>query len=144
VHGFPRRRTSVRLRHNPSLESQSPATHHDESFFHVPASPDCTLAHAVHQRRRPGRRRPERFALRFDRAQKSLDAAAQGLGVALESATNASGHIADGRLKPVFGLDKAVRVKAHFVVYPAHHAQRPPVEAFLAWIHGEAAKSAGS
>ncbi len=88
-----------------------------------------------------GKRAPDRFALRFDRAQMSLDAATQGLGVALESATNAGGHLADGRLKPLFGLDKAVLVKAHFVVYPARHAQRPPVEAFLAWVHGEAARS---
>lgn len=86
-------------------------------------------------------RAPERFTLRFDRAQMSLDAATQGLGVALESATNAGGHLADGRLKPVFGLDKAIRVKAHFAVYPARHAQRPPVEAFLAWLHGEAART---
>lgn len=86
-------------------------------------------------------RAPERFVLRFDRAQMSLDAATQGLGVALESATNAAGHIADGRLQAVFGLDKAVKVKAHFAVYPARHAQRAPVEAFLAWLHGEAARS---
>ncbi len=88
-----------------------------------------------------GKRAPERFSLRFDRAQMSLDAATQGLGVALESATNAEQHLAEGRLKPVFGLDKAIKVKAHFVVYPARHARRPPVEAFLAWIHGEAARS---
>ena len=86
-------------------------------------------------------RAPERFSLRFDRAQMSLDAATQGLGVALESTTNAEQHIADGKLKPVFGLDKAVKVKAHFVVYPARHARRPAVEAFLSWIHGEAAGS---
>jgi len=85
-------------------------------------------------------RAPERFALRFDRAQMSLDAATQGLGVALESATNAEQHLVDGRLKAVFGLDKAIKVKAHFVVYPARHARRAPVEAFLAWIHGEASK----
>jgi len=87
------------------------------------------------------KRAPERFALRFDRAQMSLDAATQGLGVALESATNAGLHLAEGKLKPVFGLDKAIKVKAHFVVYPARHARRPPVEAFLAWIHGEAART---
>jgi len=87
------------------------------------------------------KRAPERFSLRFDRAQMSLDAATQGLGVALESATNAERHLADGRLRPVFGLDKAMHVKAHFVVYPAKHAQRASVEAFLAWLHGEAAKS---
>ena len=87
-------------------------------------------------------RAPERFTFRFDRAQMSLDAATQGLGVALESTTNAGLHLADRKLKPVFGLDKAIRVKAHFAVYPARHALRPPVEAFLTWIHGEAARTA--
>lgn len=88
------------------------------------------------------KRAPERFSVRFDRAQMSLDAATQGLGVALESATIAGKHIAERKLKPIFGLEKAIKVKAHFVVYPARHARRPPVEAFLAWIHGEAAQSA--
>lgn len=91
-----------------------------------------------------GLRAPKRFTFRFDRAQMSLDAATQGLGVALESATNAGLHLADKKLKPVFGLDKAIRVKAHFVVYPARHAKRAPVEAFLSWIHGEAARAAQS
>jgi DNA-binding transcriptional LysR family regulator len=87
------------------------------------------------------KRAPDWFAVRFDRAQMSLDAATQGLGVALESATIAGRHIAERKLRPVFGLDKAVKVKAHFAVYPARHAKRPPVEAFLAWVHGEAAKA---
>lgn len=86
-------------------------------------------------------RAPDRFPLRFDRAQMSLDAATQGLGVALESAVNAGGHLADGRLKAVFGMDKVIRVKAHFAVYPERHAKRPAVEAFLSWLHGEAAKT---
>jgi DNA-binding transcriptional LysR family regulator len=86
------------------------------------------------------KRAPERFALRFDRAMMSLDAAGQGLGVALESHTIAGRHVAEGRLRPIFSLDKAVRVKAHFAVYPARHAKRAPVEAFLSWLHGEAAK----
>jgi DNA-binding transcriptional LysR family regulator len=86
------------------------------------------------------KRAPERYAVRFDRAQMSLDAATQGLGVALESATIAGRHLAEGKLKPVFGLDRAIRLKAHFAVYPARHARRPPVEAFLAWLHREAAK----
>jgi hypothetical protein len=45
-------------------------------------------------------------------------------------------------LRPVLGLDKSLRVKAHFAVYPARHAKRPPVEAFLGWLHAEAAGSA--
>ncbi|MBQ0932283.1 LysR family transcriptional regulator [Ideonella sp. 4Y16] len=85
-------------------------------------------------------RAPERFPVRFDRAQMSLDAATQGLGVALESATIAGHHIAERKLRPVFDPSMAVLVKAHFVVYPPRHAKRPAVEAFLAWIHGEAAR----
>lgn len=86
-------------------------------------------------------RAPERYSLRFDRAQMAMDAATQGLGVALESATLAQIHIAAGRLRPVFDQAKAINVKAHFAVYPARHAKRPPVEAFLGWLHGEAARS---
>ncbi len=91
-------------------------------------------------RRYSDQRAPERFAARFDRAQLALDSATQGLGVALESAAMAAGHLADGKLRPVLGMDKAVRVTAHFVVYPARHAKRPPVEAFLTWLHGVAAR----
>jgi DNA-binding transcriptional LysR family regulator len=86
------------------------------------------------------KRAPDRFAVRFDRAQMSLDAATQGLGVALESTTIAGRHIAERKLRPVFGLEKAIKIKAHFAVYPAHHAKRPPVEAFLTWLHHEASK----
>ena len=82
-------------------------------------------------------RAPERFALRFDRAQMALDAATQGLGVALESAVIAAGHLADGRLRPVFGAKRAVRVQAHFLVYPARHAARAPVAIFLEWLRGQ-------
>lgn len=87
------------------------------------------------------KRAPDRFTVRFDRAQMSLDAAVQGLGVALESSTIAGLHLKEGKLRPVFGLDKAVRVKAHFAVYPARHGKRPAVEAFLSWLHREAARS---
>jgi DNA-binding transcriptional LysR family regulator len=88
-----------------------------------------------------GGRPPERFALRFDRAQMAMEAAVLGLGVALESATLGARHLAERRLEPVFGPDKALRAKAHFAVYPARHARRAPVEAFLAWIHAEAAQA---
>lgn len=87
------------------------------------------------------KRPPERFSLRFDRAQMAMDAAILGLGVALESATIAGRHLSEGTLRPIFGYEKSVRVKAHFAVYPARHGKRPPVEAFLAWIHAEAART---
>lgn len=83
-------------------------------------------------------RAPERFALRFDRAQMSLDAATQGLGVALESAVIAGRHVKERRLQPIFGLEKAVTVEAHFAVYPIRHAKRPPVAAFLKWLGRQA------
>lgn len=86
-------------------------------------------------------RAPDRFPVRFDRAQMSLDAAIQGLGVALESVVNAGAHMAEGKLVAPFGLNKAVRVKAHFAVYPERHAKRPAVEAFLSWLHSEAAQT---
>ena len=69
------------------------------------------------------------------RAARSVSAS-----VALDSTTTGSKHIAEGKLRPVLGMDKAIRVKAHFAVYPARHAKRPPVEAFLSWLHSEAAE----
>jgi DNA-binding transcriptional LysR family regulator len=88
-----------------------------------------------------GERAPERFALRFDRAQLALDAATQALGVALESATMAQRHLGEGKLSPVFGFERSIPVNAHFLVYPVRHAKRPPVAAFLEWVRRQAEKS---
>lgn len=88
-----------------------------------------------------GEKSPERFALRFDRAQLALDAATQGLGVALESATMAQRHLGEGKLSPLFGLEQSITVQAHFLVYPARHAKRRPVAAFLEWVRRQAEKS---
>lgn len=80
------------------------------------------------------KRAPERFALRFDRAQLALDAAVQGLGVALESSVIAAPHILEGRLVPLFDPALALTIQGHFVVHPARHAKRPEVEAFVHWL----------
>lgn len=85
-----------------------------------------------------GEQRPDRMALRFDRAMMSMDAAVQSLGVALESAALGRGHIEAGRLQPVFGPNLSMEVKAHYVVYPARHASRPEVASFLQWLDEEA------
>jgi DNA-binding transcriptional LysR family regulator len=77
---------------------------------------------------------PERYALRFDRAQLSIDAAVQSLGVALESTTMAGGYLQSGKLIPLFPDQKAITVKGHFVVYPKRHAKRKEVAMFLAWL----------
>ena len=68
----------------------------------------------------------------------SIDAATQGLGIALESTVIAAKHLTEGPLRPIFGLEKAVKVQAHFAVYPARHARPPSVQAFLAWMQEQA------
>lgn len=83
--------------------------------------------------------RPERFALRFDRALMALDAAVQGLGVALESAVIGADYLSSGRLQPVFDPQQAVAVQAHFVVYPQSHGYRPEVMQFLSWLEVQTA-----
>lgn len=81
---------------------------------------------------------PERFAFRFDRASMSLEAAVQGLGIALESDKIASQHIEAGRLRPVFHDAWSLALKAHFMVYPQRHAQRAEVALFVSWIREQA------
>ncbi len=85
----------------------------------------------------PGQK-PDRFALRFDRALMALDAAVQGLGVALESRVIGDGHVTAGRLKPVFDPTWSVQVQPHFVVYPERHGYRPEVRLFLDWLGRQA------
>ncbi len=83
---------------------------------------------------------PERFAFRFDRASMSLEAAVQGLGIALESDRLAAPHIEAGRLQPVFHSAWSLPIKAHFMVYPERHAQRPEVAQFLGWMREQVAR----
>jgi DNA-binding transcriptional LysR family regulator len=64
----------------------------------------------------------------------ALDAAVQGLGVALESTVIAQTHIAAGRLQPVFEPASAIEVQAHFVVYPERHGYRSEVRQFMEWL----------
>jgi len=90
----------------------------------------------------PGVRPPAHFSIRFDRAQMSLDAATQGLGVALESTMNAAEHIARKQLVAPFGMAQSINIKGHFVVYPLRNAHRTTIQTFLSWLHREAAQSA--
>lgn len=83
----------------------------------------------------PPLKKPERFALRFDRAMMALDAAAQGLGVALESTTIGGGHVQSGRLQPVFDTAWSIPVQGHFMVYPERHGQRSEVRQFQEWLN---------
>ncbi|NML19101.1 LysR substrate-binding domain-containing protein [Azohydromonas caseinilytica] len=81
---------------------------------------------------------PATFAYRFDRAFMTLDAAVQGLGVALESTFIGEPHLQKGRLRPVFEPGWALPVQAHFLVYPVRHAQRGEVLSFVDWLRQRA------
>jgi LysR family glycine cleavage system transcriptional activator len=82
---------------------------------------------------------PAGYAYRFDRAFMAMDAAVQGLGVALESTSIGEVHLRKGRLRPVFEEgDWFLPVQAHFLVYPARHAQRSEVVKFVEWLRAEA------
>jgi DNA-binding transcriptional LysR family regulator len=80
---------------------------------------------------------PQSYALRFDRAQLSLDAAVQGLGVALESSTIAARLLSSGQLVPVFDTALALTIQGHYMVYPHRHAKREQVRVFIDWVRGQ-------
>ncbi|HQR21869.1 MAG TPA: LysR substrate-binding domain-containing protein [Burkholderiaceae bacterium] len=85
---------------------------------------------------------PGTYALRFDRAYMAIEAAAQGLGVALESSRLSESYVKSGALAPVFADRKAVRVHAHHVVYPEPHGKWNKVERFMTWLRREASRAA--
>ncbi|BEP38507.1 LysR substrate-binding domain-containing protein (plasmid) [Variovorax sp. V59] len=78
------------------------------------------------------------FAFRFDRTSMALDAAVQGLGVALDSSSVAAGHLDQGRLKKVFDERWCLKVHAHFLVCPQRHLQRSEVTNFMDWMREQA------
>lgn len=79
------------------------------------------------------------FDFSYDRSYMSLETAAMGLGIALESLMLASVRIREGALVPVFDDSFAVEVGAHHLVYPAQNADLPRVERFLTWMEAERA-----
>ncbi len=87
---------------------------------------------------------PATYALTFDRTYLSLDAAAQGLGIALESARLAEPYLNRNQLVPVFTDRKGISVHAHHLVYPKAHGQWKKVERFVTWIQEEARRSAAA
>ncbi len=81
------------------------------------------------------------FDFSFDRSYMSLETAALGLGVALESTLLASVQIRKGVLVPVFDDSHALEVGSHHVVCPAQNAGLPRVARFLAWLDRQLAAS---
>lgn len=75
---------------------------------------------------------------RFDRSFLAIAAAADGLGVALESTLLAEREIARGRLlAPLAGRWQDIRYVGHHLVFPKPLAQRSPLRVFIGWLARE-------
>ena len=73
--------------------------------------------------------------LRFDRGYLAVQAAAAGLGVALESRVFAERHLRDGELIPLFdGTSGDIVVAAHTLVYPPVYRELQKIRLFQAWL----------
>src|SRR5512134_1535118 len=83
---------------------------------------------------------PATYALRFDRAYLVIEAAIQGLGVALESARLSEKALSNGDLVPVFADRKGIQVHAHHLVYPESHGKWSKVVRFVTWLRSEASR----
>jgi LysR family glycine cleavage system transcriptional activator len=84
---------------------------------------------------------PSSYALSFDRTSMVLDAATQGLGIALDSHRTAEGALRRGELVPVFEDRKGMPVRAHHLVYPRAHAQWERVASFSQWLRDQVSHS---
>jgi LysR family glycine cleavage system transcriptional activator len=84
---------------------------------------------------------PSQYALSFDRAYLSIQAAIQGLGIALESDRLAEDALGRGLLVPLFPYRKRIQIHAHHLVYPTAHAERSKVARFVSWIRKEVSAS---
>ncbi len=87
---------------------------------------------------------PGTYALRFDRAYLVIEAAVQGLGIALESARLAEASLQSGALVPAFHDRKGITVHAHHLVYPKAHGKWTKVERFVTWIRREASSASST
>jgi LysR family glycine cleavage system transcriptional activator len=75
---------------------------------------------------------------RFDRSFLAIAAAADGLGVALESTLLAEREISRGRLvAPLAGRSKDIRYVGHHLVYPPPFERRTPLRVFAQWLARE-------
>ncbi len=77
--------------------------------------------------------------LKFDRSSMTLRAAADGLGVALETATHAFDELKAGSLQPLVPWLGTVDFPAYHLVCPARHLNRRAVRSFIDWISEAAA-----
>ena len=76
--------------------------------------------------------------MRFDRSFLAIAAAADGLGVALESTRLAERELASGRLvRPLAGRAEDARYIAHNLVFPRTASRRHTLRLFARWLTAE-------
>jgi DNA-binding transcriptional LysR family regulator len=81
---------------------------------------------------------PRPHGTRFDRSFLAIAAAADGLGVALESTRLAEREIASGRLvRALSGSAEDVRYVGHHLVFPRSARQRHTLRLFIQWLSAE-------
>lgn len=82
-------------------------------------------------------------SLRFDRSFLAIGAAADGLGVALESTFLAQRELARGTLvAPLAGRSTDIRYVGHHLVHPGELRHRAGVRVFIEWLQAEIAADA--
>jgi LysR family transcriptional regulator, glycine cleavage system transcriptional activator len=77
--------------------------------------------------------------LQFDRAYLALAAAADGLGLVMESTFQAQQFLRDGRLMKPFG-DLGLPVVAHRIIFRQQDQAHPDITAFVTWVTAEMAR----
>jgi DNA-binding transcriptional LysR family regulator len=88
---------------------------------------------------------PPQPTMSFDRSFLALDAAANGLGIALESNVLARRALKDGRLvRPLAHEGRDNHYIGHYLAYPKSGSQRRLAREFAAWLQAEVTGSASS
>jgi DNA-binding transcriptional LysR family regulator len=81
---------------------------------------------------------PTLHGIRFDRSFLAIAAAADGLGVALESTLLAERELASGRLvMPLAGKSQSIAYVGHHLVVPQQSRPNKLVESFSQWLQRE-------
>lgn len=81
---------------------------------------------------------PHHYALRFDRSNMALTAAANGMGVVLESTLLAERELANGTLvAPLRSVTHDIQYIGHYLVYPKRRTRHEAAEVFKKWLLDE-------
>ncbi len=78
------------------------------------------------------------YGLKFDRSSMSIQAATDGLGVVLETATLAMNELRSGALVPLDPEFGSLTLPTYWLSCPQRHLNRRAVKSFVTWIEGTA------